>query len=390
MIQGKLAKDMIQGELGMNHSVKLINHNGKDMKQSGIVVNQRKKYSSRQDHEKSQGRKSTVESAKPCEVCTCESRESQIQNDPPSLNYRNCRLCPKCCGVNREAGEPGACGMGAELRVARASLHMWEEPSLSGEHGSGTVFFSGCPLSCVYCQNHAISSGKLGEKLSAQDLVDVFLKLQALGAENINLVTACHFLPQVREALIAAKAKGLILPVVYNSSGYERVESLRELEGLIDIYLPDFRYWDNQLALRYSQAPHYVETTQDALAEMFRQVGPFILDQRGMMQKGMIVRQLLLPGQTEAAMAISHDLHKRYGDAIMLSLMSQYTPLHKNALRAFPELQKKVDPAEYERWVNFCVDEEIIHAYVQEGEAASESFIPDFTSWTLADFLGKN
>lgn len=369
----------------MNHSRKVINHNGKDMKQGSIVVNQRENYSSRQGHKKSQGRKSTAESAKPCE-----SRVSRIKNDPLSLTYQNCHLCPKCCGVNREAGELGACSMDAELRVARASLHMWEEPSLSGEHGSGTVFFAGCPLSCVYCQNHAISSGKLGEKLSAQDLVDVFLRLQAMGAENINLVTACHFLPQVREALIAAKAKGLILPVVYNSSGYERVESLRELEGLVDIYLPDFRYWDNQLALRYSQAPHYVETTQDALAEMFRQVGPFILDQRGMMQKGMIVRQLLLPGQTEAAMAISHDLHERYGDTIMLSLMSQYTPLHKNALRTFPELQKKVDPAEYERWVDFCVDEEIINAYVQEGEAASESFIPDFTSWKFADFLGKN
>lgn len=369
----------------MNHSRKVINHNGKDMKQGSIVVNQRENYSSRQGHKKSQGRKSTAESAKPCE-----SRVSRIKNDPLSLTYQNCHLCPKCCGVNREAGELGACSMDAELRVARASLHMWEEPSLSGEHGSGTVFFSGCPLSCVYCQNHAISSGKLGEKLSPQDLVDVFLRLQALGAENINLVTACHFLPQVRKALITAKATGLKLPVVYNSSGYERVEALRELEGLIDIYLPDFRYWDNQLALRYSRAPHYVETTQAALAEMFRQVGPFLLDQRGMMQKGMIVRQLLLPGQTEAAMAISHDLHKRYGNAIMLSLMSQYTPLHKNALRAFPELQKKVDPAEYERWVDFCVDEEIINAYVQEGEAASESFIPDFSVWKLADFLGKD
>lgn len=277
--------------------------------------------------------------------------------------------------------------MGTALRVARASLHMWEEPSLSGKKGSGTVFFSGCPLSCAYCQNYAISSGQAGEELTMDDLVQVFLKLQDLGAENINLVTACHFLPTVKQALIAAKKCGLRLPVVYNSSGYESVKALRELEGLVDIYLPDFRYWDDALAVRYSAAPHYVEFSKAALDEMFRQLGPFVLDRRGVMRRGMIVRQLLLPGQEEAAMAISRYLHKRYGDAIMLSLMSQYTPIDMNELSAYPELRQRVEPEAYERWVNFCVDEDIINAYVQEGEAASESFIPDFYAWSLEDFL---
>ncbi|MDO5015857.1 MAG: radical SAM protein [Eubacteriales bacterium] len=289
--------------------------------------------------------------------------------------------------MDRVRGQVGTCGMGSDLRVARASLHLWEEPSLSGEHGSGTVFFSGCPLSCVYCQNHTISSGKAGEELTIEDLVEVFLKLQSLGAENINLVTACHFLPQIKQALVVAKERGLNLPIVYNSSGYESVAALRELAGLIDIYLPDFRYWDDSLALRYSAAPNYVEVAKAALAEMFCQVGPFVLDKRGMMIRGMIVRQLLLPGQTEAAMAISHYLHKRYGDAIMLSLMSQYTPLDPNELSAFPELQQRVNPDEYERWIDFCMNEEIINAYVQEGEAASESFIPDFYAWRLDKFL---
>ena len=208
---------------------------------------------------------------------------------------KDCHLCPRNCGVDRLAGQKGFCGVDAGIMVARAALHMWEEPCISGKEGSGAVFFSGCSLGCAFCQNRTISKGQSGKGITVEYLAELFLDLQAQKANNINLVTAGHFLPQVREALILAKEQGLTIPVVYNSSGYEKAEMLRYLEGLVDIYLPDLKYLEADLAGKYSHAKDYPEVAMKALEEMVRQVGMPEFDERGMMKKGVIVRHLLLP-----------------------------------------------------------------------------------------------
>ena len=304
--------------------------------------------------------------------------------------YRDCALCPRLCHRNRLEGERGFCRMTAELRVARASLHLWEEPWLTGDAGSGTVFFTGCPLTCVYCQNGPISRGEVGEIVSLRELVQIFLKLQALGAANINLVTAVHVIPHLLAAIPLAREAGLSIPFVYNSSGYERVSALRLLDGLIDIYLPDFKYWSGEIARRYSGAADYPVRAKAAVAEMLRQVGPCCFDSNGTMTKGVICRHLLLPGQAAAARSITRYLHRTYGDAIYLSLMSQYTPMETEASRAFPELRRRVRQENYEAWIDDCLAAGVDRAYVQEGESASESFIPDFSHWSLQDFLAGN
>ena len=242
--------------------------------------------------------------------------------------------------------------MTAQLEVARASLHTWEEPSISGSQGSGTIFFSGCNLACAYCQNRPISQQGLGQVLKLQDLVQVMLKLQDLGAANINLVTSLHFIPHLKAALPAAKKAGLKIPIVYNSSGYESVAALRELDGLIDIYLPDFRYWEEESARKYSRAPGYPEIAQAAIAETFRQVGPCKFqkvregaDDEALLQRGLVCRQLLLPGLLDQAKAITRYLHTCYGNQIYLSLMSQYTPMP--GLEAYPELQEPISCEDY-------------------------------------------
>lgn len=306
--------------------------------------------------------------------------------------YESCRICPKSCGVNRLSGERGACGMTAQLKLARTSLHMWEEPSISGRRGSGTIFFSGCNLACVYCQNRPISQQGVGQVLSTQDLIQVMLKLQDLGAANINLVTGVHFIPHLKVALATAKAAGLAIPIVYNTSSYESVATLRELDGLIDIYLADFRYWEEESARKYSQAPGYADIARNAIAEMFRQVGPCRFQKRreegeaeSLLQRGLVCRQLLLPGLLDEAKAITHYLYTCYGKQIYLSLMSQYTPMP--GLEAYPELQASITGEDYEAWLDYAEALGVENAYIQEGSAASESFIPDFTSWSLNDFL---
>lgn len=289
---------------------------------------------------------------------------------------RECRLCPRGCGVDRLSGEQGYCGCDARLLVARAALHMWEEPCISGEEGSGTVFFSGCGLGCVFCQNQAIAKARSGRFISGERLVEIFFELQAQGANNINLVTAGHYLPQLIPALEAAKARGLSIPVVYNSGGYELPESLRLLEGLVDIYLPDLKYFDPALSRRYAQAEDYFPRAAAALEEMFRQVGEPVFDARGMLRRGMVVRHLALPGQMEDSKAILRYLWQQYGHSIYISLMSQYTPLEH--CQDFPELQRKLSPAEYDELVDYAVDLGIENGFIQEGEAAEESFIPPF------------
>lgn len=309
----------------------------------------------------------------------------------PSMNfhdlYKNCELCPNLCRVNRAGGKTGRCRMDDRMRVARASLHAWEEPPLCGGKGSGTIFFVGCPMGCVYCQNRSISRGQGGESVNPEQLCAIMLKLEEIGAANINLVTATPFIPDLLYAIPEARRQGLKIPIVWNSSGYERVSAIRMLDGLINIYLPDFKYWDPEPAQRYSRVSHYRETAQKAVSEMFRQVGPPRFKQDGSMRSGMIVRQLLLPGYLEDARRISAYLFDAYGHSIYLSLMSQYTPMP--GLEDYPELTERVSWDDYNRWLDDCVHLGIENAFIQEEEAASESFIPDFASWSCAGFLSQ-
>ena len=298
----------------------------------------------------------------------------------------SCFLCPRNCGANRKEKEAGICGEYDTIRIARASLHMWEEPPISGERGSGTVFFTGCPLRCVFCQNHKIADGTNGVPVTADELAQIFLKLQDLGAHNINLVTATHFVPGVIDALKEAKSKGLEIPILYNSSGYESVETLKLLKGLVDIYLPDFKYVSGEIAKRYSKAPDYFEVASKALEEMFSQVGSPIFDEDGLIKRGVVVRHLILPGYTDDSKAVIDYLFNTYGDNIYISIMNQYTPLSAQ-LASFPELDRTLTDAEYDEVVDFAVDLGVTNAFVQEGSAAAESFIPDFENWDKEAFL---
>ncbi len=253
---------------------------------------------------------------------------------------------------------------------------MWEEPPLSGDVGSGTVFFSGCNLGCIFCQNHQIAHEHRGKGITIERLAEIFLELQEKGAANINLVTAAHFIPHVIKALDIAKEKGLILPVVYNSSGYESVETLRLLKGYVDVYLPDYKYRSSALAGAFSKAKNYPEVAEKALAEMFSQVGEPVFDENGMMKKGMIVRHLVLPKHTDDSMAVLQYLYDTYEDRIYISIMSQYTPCRR--FSDYPELSRKLTTYEYRKVIKFAEEIGIRNGFLQSGAAAAESFIPDF------------
>ena len=287
-----------------------------------------------------------------------------------------CRLCPRNCGVDRNSGQKGFCGVSAEVKIARAALHMWEEPCISGKEGSGAVFFSGCALRCRFCQNRAISGGQQGKTVTVKRLADIFLELQEQNANNINLVTAGQFVPQVAAAIILARDQGLKIPVVYNSSGYESLDALKMLEGLVDIYLPDFKYMDPDLALKYSHAKDYPEVAKEALKEMVRQVGEPEFDDRGMMQKGIIVRHLLLPGHVRDSQNVLKYLIDTYENRIYISIMNQYTPMP--AMKGDPLLSRKVTEREYERLIDYGISLGLENGFIQEGETAKESFIPEF------------
>ncbi|MBQ7371178.1 MAG: radical SAM protein [Blautia sp.] len=290
--------------------------------------------------------------------------------------FQDCSLCPRACHVNRLQGKRGYCGMDADLSVARAALHLWEEPCISGQKGSGTVFFTGCSLRCCFCQNHEIASGMTGKKITVSRLAEIFLEMQDQGAANINLVTACHFIPQILDALDIAHREGLVLPIVYNSGGYEKVESLKLLEGYVDIYLPDLKYLHRDLAGRFSHAPDYPEIVKAAITEMVRQTGPCEFDADGYMQKGTIVRHLILPGHTRNSKAVLNYLKETFGDEIYISIMNQFTPACRQ--ETFPELNRKVTKREYEKVLKEALCLQIGQAYIQEGDTARESFIPPF------------
>lgn len=307
-----------------------------------------------------------------------------------------CNLCPRYCKVNREKGERGICGESARVKVARAALHMWEEPCISGKDGSGAVFFCGCALHCVFCQNKPIANGTVGKEISVERLSEIFLELQEKKANNINLVTAGQFAPQVGKALQRAKAEGLKLPVVYNTSSYETVDTIKGLEGLVDIYLPDLKYVDSGLSIKYSHAPDYFVTATEAIKEMVRQTGApeFVVtgeekrifareynercdeEDEILLKKGVIVRHLLLPGCIEdSKKVISYLLHS-YGNEIYISIMNQFTPLA--GLEKYPELNRRITGAEYEEVIDFALEQGIENAFIQEGGTAEESFIPAF------------
>ena len=290
----------------------------------------------------------------------------------------DCVLCPRECHVNRRSGDRGYCGATDEMFVARAALHIWEEPPISAERGSGTVFFSCCSLRCVYCQNASISSGLLGKAVSAQRLAEIFLALQEQGAHNINLVTPAHYVCQIIEAIKKARIAGLSLPIVYNTSGYESIATLQMLEGYVDVYLTDFKYWDPVKAKRYSLAANYPSVAKRAIKAMVDQVGEVVYDNDSpaRLVRGTLVRHLLLPGAFEDAKQIVHHLHENYGTSIAISLMSQYTPQGENG--AFPELSAQVSPHEYEELLDFADNLGIEDYCWQKGNAASISFIPAF------------
>ena len=287
---------------------------------------------------------------------------------------KSCHLCPRACGVNRTAGNVGYCKAGKEIKIARAALHFWEEPPISGENGSGTVFFSYCNMGCVFCQNYGISHEHHGRTVTEGELAEIFIDLQKKGANNINLVTPTHYVPHIIKALDAVK--GLDIPIVYNCGGYESVDTLKMLDGYIDIYLPDFKYADSVLAKKYSKAEDYPIHAKRAIDEMVRQVGSCEFDENGMMKRGIIVRHLVLPSYTDNSKRVIKYLYNTYGDDIYMSIMNQYTPLE--SVLKYPEINRKVTESEYDEVLDFAVEIGVENAFVQEGGTVSESFIPLF------------
>lgn len=290
--------------------------------------------------------------------------------------YENCLLCPRKCGINRRTGQTGVCGVSSEIKVARAALHYWEEPCISGKRGSGAVFFSGCSLHCVFCQNREISDGKEGKVISKERLSDIFIELAGKGANNINLVTPGQYIPDIVWAVNDAKSRGMKLPIIYNTSGYENVTELKLLEGIVDVYLLDFKYMDSTLSARYSRAKDYPSVAKQALSEMVRQQPDVVIDDAtGLIQKGVIVRQLLLPGHVNDAKTVLKYLYDTYHDHVYISMMSQFTPI---ALEDYPEINRTVTRREYERLVDYALEIGITNAFIQEGDVAKDSFIPAF------------
>lgn len=294
--------------------------------------------------------------------------------------YSSCTLCPRKCKINRN-GKKGFCGETEELRVGRASLHMWEEPCISGEKGSGTVFFAGCSLKCCYCQNYKLSRGEAGVAITTEKLADTFLDLKNRGAHNINLVTAEHFAPHIKDAVRIARENGLDIPVILNSSGYVTVETLELLKDTVDVFLVDFKYMDKELAKKYSLAEDYPVAAKKAIEKMTQIAGEPVFDSNGILQKGVIVRHLCLPGCTEDSMDVIKYIFDTYGDSVVLSIMSQYTPVGMCDL--FPELKRRLSEDEHESVIDYCIDIGIENAYIQEGESASESFIPSFDGYGI-------
>lgn len=289
-------------------------------------------------------------------------------------SYENCTLCARSCGIDRTKGEVGFCGMKSTPTVARAALHMWEEPIISGERGSGAIFFSGCSLSCVFCQNRNISHDGFGEEISDAALAEIMLRLESEGAHNINFVTPTHYAPSIINSTRIAKEKGFLLPIVYNTGSYDAISTIKSLAGTVDVYLPDLKYYINNTAEKYSSAPDYVEVARATIDEMVKQVGEPILSLDGIIKRGVVVRILLLPGHlAEAKLSVKYLLNK-YGDNIYISLMNQYTPMPD--MRG--ELSRRVSHEEYEELCDYAFRSGLKNGFIQDYGTAEESFIPPF------------
>ena len=286
-----------------------------------------------------------------------------------------CNLCPRNCNINRSTAV-GYCKVTDKIKISRAALHFWEEPCISAQNGSGTVFFSGCNMGCVYCQNNNISHNAFGREITLERLAEIFIELQQKKAHNINLVTPTHYAPQIVSAVKLARENGLKIPVVYNTSSYEKTESIEMLKGAVDVYLPDFKYISSALAQKYSCCADYPQVAKAAVDAMVKQTGPCVFDDNGVITKGVIVRVLVLPGYTEEAKKIIKYLYSTYGDDIYISIMSQYTPCTN--LEKYPEIDRKLTQQEYDDVVDVAVELGLENGFLQEGEAASESFIPPF------------
>lgn len=287
-----------------------------------------------------------------------------------------CSLCPRMCGTDRAAGQKGFCGGGNLVRVARAALHYWEEPCISGESGSGTVFFSGCTMRCVFCQNKEISRSEVGKEITIERLAGIYLELAAKGANNINLVTPMHYAPQITAALDIARKNGLTLPIVWNTGGWERRESIAAVRDYADIWLSDFKYFDSSLGESLSKAPNYFSVAAAALDQMVKQTCEPVFDENGIMRRGVIVRHLMLPGHLDDTKNVLRFLYENYGDSIWISIMNQYTPMCSDP--RFPELSRTVSDEEYNEAIDFACELGIENAFVQEGGTVGKSFIPPF------------
>lgn len=306
------------------------------------------------------------------------------------LTTSPCNLCPRECHVDRKSGRTGFCLEDDRIYVARAALHMWEEPCISGSNGSGAVFFCGCNLRCVYCQNHEIAAGKRGKQISTGRLAEIFIELQIKGAANINLVTPDHYADKVAESVIMARQNGLTIPIVYNCSGYAKREVIRNLSGIVDVFLTDFKYMDSELAAKFSSASDYPTVVQQALAEMVDITCNAVFDEKGMMQKGVIVRHLLLPGHKQNAKDVIRYVYETYGDSVYISLMNQYTPCAGIKRRTDQqELYRKVTKREYDAVVDYAIELGVRNAFIQEGDTAKESFVPEFDGEGVYDEKGK-
>ena len=292
--------------------------------------------------------------------------------------FNSCMLCPKNCLVNRNTGELGFCKAGNEITIAKYYLHKWEEPCITGANGSGTIFFTYCNLRCMFCQNYEISELNKGINISIDRFSEICMELQDMGAANINLVTPTHFVPLIIKGIKKAREKGLKIPIVYNSSGYENVDTIRMLTGIVDVYLPDFKYYSDEYAIKYSKCKNYFKYASEALREMVRQKGNCVFDKNGNIVSGVIVRHLLIPKMEDDTKKILNYLYNEYGNKIYISIMNQYTPVR---VCKYDELNKKVDENVYNEIIDYAWDIGIRNAFVQEEGTQSDSFIP---KWDLS------
>ncbi|MEG2739740.1 radical SAM protein [Clostridium sp.] len=288
----------------------------------------------------------------------------------------NCNLCIRNCGVNRLKGEIGACNSTDKVKASKAYLHLWEEPPISLSNGSGTVFFSNCNFRCVFCQNHEISQEDTGAFITNDELSNIFLKLQSKGANNINLVTPTHYVPQIIEALKISKANGLTIPILYNTNGYDSLDTIKALKGYIDVYLPDFKYFNDKYAIKYSKAPGYKDNLINILNEMYDQVGINKFDEDGKMIKGLIIRHLMLPGLLFDSKKVIDTIYSRFGDNVYISIMNQYTPMF-NAFK-YKELSKPLNPKLYDSLIDYAASIGVKNAFIQESGSNTTEFVPSF------------